>query len=192
MAVHVEDEGSVEIPHGLADRLLQFLHRAEEVVVDGFGFEMAPVAFDEGELRGVGGVPDQAETGAVVRDETLYELGAMDAAVVQEDQELTAGIRPAQRLEVGHEAGGGLAPADMGMEAAGKGIERAEDGKAAVLPGGGHLRLPADQPPHAAQAGIEMELALVFKEEDVPVGVPVPFFRAASRWAAAQRTARRF
>lgn len=77
-------------------------------------------------------------------------------------------------------------------QASGACVQRAEDRNALILTGGRDSWLRPDAPPHPAQAGIEMEFALVLEEEDMPVRSTHGFFNAASRSRRARATSRRF
>jgi hypothetical protein len=115
----------------------------------------------------------------------------VNGTVVEEEEKMLVRIDLAEPFEMRHEAGRVLAPRKMNVKSPEQGVQGTEDGDSAILSGRRDHRLFADQPPHSTQAGIEVELTLIFKEEDIALGVTSPFFAAASRAAFACRTARR-
>ena len=71
-------------------------------------------------------------------------------------------------------------------------VQRAEHGHALVLSGRRDEGLFSDRRPHAAEAGVQVELAFVLEEEDVGAGTPFSFFKAASRARRTRFTSRLF
>lgn len=191
VAGHAQGWRAIEVPNGMTDGALKFLHRAEVVVVGGFGLEVSPVPLDEVQFGCVRCIPDQGHSVAVIGEKALNHLGVMNGTVVEEKKKMLAGVGPAEPFEVRHKAGRVLATWKMDVETSEMGIEGTENSNPAVLSSRRDHGLFTDQPPHPAQAGIEVELALVFKEEDISLGVTSPFLSAASRAFFACRTARR-
>lgn len=93
-----------------------------------------------------------------------------------------------QMLQEGDEFSAAFAVCQQEGDATGQSIERTEDGGTTVLARRRNNAVLADESPHAAQAGIEMELAFVLEEEGVLVGRGRHFFKAAFRSRFARRT----
>ena len=117
------------------------------------------------------------------------DFGAMNRAVVEKEVDVAAFVAPQQMLEKDDEFGAALTVGQQERDATGQGVECAEDGRAAILSRRRNGAVLADQPPHAAQAGIEMEFAFILEEDGVTVGMGRDFFKAASRSRLARRTA---
>jgi hypothetical protein len=116
----------------------------------------------------------------------------MNRAIVEEKVDVPTFVTvqdEAQKLKI---LNASFAIRQKGSQSSANGIQRTEDRDATILTGRRHLTGFADRPPHPAQAGIKMEFAFVFKQEDVSVGVTGDFFKAASRSRRARRTSRRF
>ncbi len=174
----------------MADGHAELLLVPEVVIVNGLGFEMAPVALDEVEFGRIGGVPDRCELIFVVRPEALQRLGGVDRAVVEKDEEVTSAIAPEQEFQKGHEVRAPLAFGQQDGRFTRVGVEPTEDGHFSVAACRRDERLLTHLRPNSRQAGIEMEFAFVPVDEGVASRVQSPFFKASSRAHFARRTCR--
>ena len=177
MHSHPECFRAVQVTHRVAGSLLYRRFGLEVVVVDGLFLEVFPVALDEVQFRGVGGVPDHSQLAPVVSQEALNVLGVMNRAVVQEEENVAPSMSAQQQFQVCPKRHTVFRRCGVCQQVPGQGVKGAEHGQALILSCGRNERLPPPTRPHAAQAGIEMEFALVLEEKHVAVWMAPTFFR---------------
>lgn len=172
----------------LADRGFEIIEGAEVVVVNRLGFEVTPVPLDAVEFRRVRSIPDRCQFLRMIGEKPADDLGVVNRAVVKEEVDVAALISAKEMLQKGDEVLPSLAVGQQERDTTGQGVQRAEDGRAAILTGGRDNALCADPSPPAAQTGIEMELAFVLEDEGTAAGTGGDFFKAAFRSRLARRT----
>jgi len=170
----------IETGDRVHDGVLQVFDGSEVVIVDRGAFQVAPKAFDQVEIRGVGGVPYDRETVPVFGDVGFDRSGVVDGTVVQEQVEVIA-VRidvVQQPLKEFQKLGAAFALRDQGSNFAGHGIQSSEDRHTAILTGRGNDDALAPLRPAAGKAGIQMKLGFVDIRESTTTGAGFRFFKA--------------
>jgi hypothetical protein len=185
---HLECSRPVERMDCLADCGFEIIKGTEVIVVNRLGLEVPPVSLDTVEFWRIGGVPDRCQIFRVIGEKSAHDFGAVDRAVVEEEEDVTTAILLEQVLEERDELGAALAIGQQERHPTGQGIESPKDRGTAILTSRRDGALLADGRPHATQAGIEMELAFVLEYEGVAIGSGSGFFSATLRSRFARRT----
>ena len=165
---------------GVEDGLFKIVHCFKVVVVNGRAFQMSPEAFDQVKVRCVAGIPDDAHPVAARFEVGLHGLGVMNRAVVQEQVDVFPVAvqiiqEPGQELK---EFSAAFLAREKHGSLAGHGVQGAEGGDTAILPGGRDDDPLTGGRPTACQARIQMELGFVEVQEGPAAVTGTRFFSA--------------
>lgn len=168
---------------------LEFHEAFEQEVAEIGAACPAPYAFDQIQIRAIGGQPEHVEPSSdlPLLEESLDPLGFVDAGIVgDQDDTPPRPLGPVPQILDEHEE----APRDFPRQTDELGVsvrvlDRPEDELLAVLTGSGDLKLMPLQPPSPRKVGMKMTFGLVLVPElEVGAGLKGFFFRRESRFLA--------
>ena len=151
--------------------------------------EVPPDALDEVQLRGGGGQPQRANPVVVGHPPAARGVALVVADVVQHHQDLAGGQRRGQAVEERDEGRAILPRGRLPEEGPGREVQRPVDGGAGVLPGRRHAQCRPPPAPHAGQAGVAVDFALVQIDRPKAAGAAAPGKGTFPSHASASRAA---
>jgi hypothetical protein len=163
------------------DGLLQSMGGAEEVVVQGGPFQVAPQRVDGVEFGAVFGQPEDEDVVFMLGEQIERCPGQVVGGVVQDEDDEPVAFGGQQVLEKGVEVDGVLLGIEEVVDLAGAVVQCTVDAQFAVGAGRRDLRPLAPEGPGLGQRGVEVNLRFV-EEEEIEIVPPVErvFFRKAS------------